>query len=109
MHFTALTSAHDLSPSWPIRWEQARGTSLETAALLSIAAEAEQAGDSDVYCAAHDAAHADDADDRAGFIADLEELFAWYDAQERVDQWGLDPDFLRDERAEQQSVLGMAA
>jgi|GEM_PF-5479475 len=89
---------HDFDPSWARRLEQARGTSLELAALLSIAAEAESKGDEEVHCAAHDAAHSIDPVERGEFIAELERLFD--EANEHDSGWALDPDFLRDERAE---------
>jgi hypothetical protein len=93
-----------LSPSWPIRWEQARGTYSETAVLMSIAAEENALnGASDLYCAAYDAALATDADERAEFIAELERLFNEANEGEAAAWWTLDVDFLRDERAEQRS------
>jgi len=62
------------SPSWPIRWEEARGTYSEKACLLSIAAET-RGQDMDIFCAAYDAAMASDADERAELIAEMEALF----------------------------------
>lgn len=69
-----FTTSDVWSPSWPVRWEQARGTWSEQAVLMSIAAEAEHR-DRDVFCAAYDAANTTNPDERAEHIATLEELF----------------------------------
>lgn len=63
------------SPSWPLRWEAAKGTENENAVLMSIAAEAHPRGEDDVFAAAYDAALARDPEERAEFIEALEELF----------------------------------
>lgn len=76
-------NAADWSPSWPIRWEQNRDTLRWKACLLSIAAEA-RTKDDDVFAAAYDAATATDPDERAGYIAELEQLFADADEWERA-------------------------
>lgn len=99
---TELAGHHDWSPSWAVRWEEARGTYSEKACLLSIAAEA-RTKDRDVFCAAYDAATAADPDERESFIAELEALFD--EAAEPVGYGLPDEDLLRVET----SVWGMVS
>lgn len=64
----------DLSEaSWPLRWKSCRGTRYEDKCLLSIAVEAELAGDGDIAACASDAVNF--PDDRRDMIAELERLF----------------------------------
>jgi hypothetical protein len=92
-----------LSPSWAVRWEQARGTYSEKAVLMSIAAEALNHDDA-VWAAAYDAATTDDPVERQRFIEDLEDLFD--DANDPHDAtYALDVDFLRDEACEWRAGL----
>ena len=75
---TPLTA--DWHPSWPIRWEQAKGTALEDACLLSIAAETD---DRELHCLASDAVNF--PEDRDYMIAAMEDLFAEWAQQEEAD------------------------
>lgn len=68
-------------PSWPIRWEQAKGTALEDACLLSIAAETEHS-ERELHCLASDAVNF--PDDRDDMIAAMEDLFAEWAEQEEA-------------------------
>lgn len=73
-----------LSPSWPLRWEAAKGKgrSHEDYILRTIAAEAVR-DETAIFMAAMNAADADDAECRAEFVAELEDLFAAADEAER--------------------------
>lgn len=88
---TAHTPITKLEPSWPLRWEAAKGTSDETWVLMTIAAEAHKAGDYAIWRAAYDAANLPDG--RDGFVEDLEALFDEAEEQEalfeleRTEEW----------------------
>jgi hypothetical protein len=75
-------TAPKLNPSWPLRWKASKGTESQKAALISIALEAEKAGEDDIFAAAFDAATTKDPEERAEFIADLEECFAQVEREE---------------------------
>ena len=84
-----------LHPSWPLRWEASKGTERETACLLSIAAEAGAPGphrDAELATAAYDAATCP-ADDRPGFIAEVERIFIEYAAAEQQ-EWTEEDDLV---------------
>lgn len=72
-----------LSPSWPLRWEAAKGKGRahEDYILRTIAAEAVR-DETAIFMAAMNAADAD-AECRDEFIAELEDLFAAADEAER--------------------------
>ena len=79
---TAHTPITTLSPSWPLRWEAAKGTANETWVLMTIAAEAHKAGEYAIWRAAYDAANC--PDERAEFVENLEEIFDELEEQEAL-------------------------
>jgi hypothetical protein len=70
--FTPDFRADPAHTSWPIRWNAFKDTRWARTCLMSIAIDAQDAGDYEVYCAAFDAAY---EQDNSEFIAQLEALF----------------------------------